>query len=105
MNKGMYMSSIWRGRNYFKRPLEDIADNIHPFRMLTVQEIAHFLDITERTVYTYIKKGKIKAVKIGKGWRVSEGAYIEFVYDTSLEQMEKQAAKLNELTSLVIDNL
>lgn len=37
----------------------------------TPQEVADILQITRRTVYEYIKLGKIKAVKIGKGHRVS----------------------------------
>lgn len=37
----------------------------------TPQEVADILQITRRTVYEYIKLGKIKAVKIGKGHRIS----------------------------------
>jgi len=36
----------------------------------TLQEIAEILKISEITIYRYIKKGKIKAIKIGKKWRI-----------------------------------
>lgn len=41
-------------------------------RIYTLDEIAEMLHITRRTLYTYIKEGKLQAVKIGKYWRVSE---------------------------------
>lgn len=41
-------------------------------KVYTLEEIAGLLHITRRTLYTYVKEGKLKAVKIGKYWRVSE---------------------------------
>ena len=41
-------------------------------RIYTLDEIAEMLHITRRTLYTYIKEGKLQAVKIGQYWRVSE---------------------------------
>lgn len=38
----------------------------------TLQEVADLLQVTRRTVYSYVKEGKIKAVKIGRTWRVNE---------------------------------
>lgn len=40
----------------------------------TLNEVAAILHITTRTLYSYIKDGKIKAVKIGRSWRVTEDA-------------------------------
>ena len=37
-----------------------------------IREIATGLKITERTVYNYVKDGKLKAVKIGGKWQVAE---------------------------------
>jgi len=41
-------------------------------RLYGLQEIAEALNVTRRTLYNYLKQGKLKAVKIGKEWRVSE---------------------------------
>jgi len=40
----------------------------------TPEEIADILKLSRRTIYTYIKEGKLQAFKIGKRWRVSEEA-------------------------------
>lgn len=41
-------------------------------KVYTLEEIAELLHITRRTLYTYVKEGKLKAVKVGKYWRVTE---------------------------------
>ena len=37
-----------------------------------IEEVAKELKCTERTVYTYLTQGKIKGVKIGNKWQVTE---------------------------------
>jgi excisionase family DNA binding protein len=39
-------------------------------KMYTIKEVSETLQVTPRTVYSYIKDKKLKAVKIGKYWRV-----------------------------------
>ena len=41
-------------------------------KVYTLEEIAELLHITRRTLYSYVKEGKLKAVKVGKYWRVTE---------------------------------
>lgn len=50
-----------------------------PIRVYTLDEVAEVLKITRRTLYTYVKEGKLKAVKIGREWRVSETALQDFL--------------------------
>lgn len=38
----------------------------------TVEEVAEILKLYKKTVYGYIKSGKIKAVKIGRRYRITE---------------------------------
>lgn len=38
-------------------------------KVYTLDEVQAILKVTQRTLYNYIKQGKLKAVKIGKGWR------------------------------------
>jgi excisionase family DNA binding protein len=40
------------------------------FKLYTVEEITEILKVTQRTLYTYIKQGDLKAIKIGKNWRI-----------------------------------
>jgi len=37
----------------------------------TVEQIAQMLQMHPKTVQRYIREGKLRAVKVGKGWRVS----------------------------------
>lgn len=45
----------------------------------TLVEVAEILKVTRRTVYNYIKAGKLPAVKVGYQWRVTEQALKDFL--------------------------
>lgn len=49
------------------------------FKLYTIEEISEILKVTPRTIYNYIKSGNLKAVKIGKYWRVTDSALQEFI--------------------------
>ena len=44
----------------------------------TLKEIEALLHVTRRTLYNWIKGGKLKAFRIGKEWRVTKEALEEF---------------------------
>ena len=46
--------------------------------MLTLKEIAQEIKVTRRTVYRWVKLGKLKAIKIDGIWRVREDEYNRF---------------------------
>lgn len=41
-------------------------------KVYDLMEVAEILHVTRRTMYDYLKKGKIEAVKIGGRWKVTE---------------------------------
>lgn len=41
-------------------------------KMLTPQEVAQRLRVTPQTVRNWIREGKIKAVRVGRPWRIPE---------------------------------
>jgi len=49
------------------------------FKLYTIEEITDILKVTQRTLYNYIKSGSLKAVKIGKYWRVKQIDLQKFV--------------------------
>lgn len=49
-------------------------------RYQTVQELAERLEVAEATVRQWIKSGELRAIDIGKGWRIA---------DTDLERFFK----------------
>ena len=48
-------------------------------KVYTLDEVADILKVTKRTLYSYVKAGKLKAVKLGKYWRVSEESLQAFI--------------------------
>ena len=42
-----------------------------PEKYYTVEEIAQLLSIHPKTIQRYIREGKLRANKVGKGWRVT----------------------------------
>ncbi|HAQ55819.1 MAG TPA: hypothetical protein DCR44_00170 [Acholeplasmatales bacterium] len=49
------------------------------FILYTVEEITELLKVTQRTLYNYIKSGSLKAIKIGKYWRVKHADLQDFI--------------------------
>lgn len=39
-------------------------------RLYTTAESREILKVTQRTLYNYIKNGDLKAIKVGKYWRI-----------------------------------
>ncbi len=39
-------------------------------QVMTVKEIAEYLDVHPMTIYKYVQDGKIPAFKIGASWRI-----------------------------------
>ncbi len=37
--------------------------------ILTLKEIANYLDVSPTSIYRYIKQGKIPVTRVGKQWR------------------------------------
>jgi len=47
--------------------------------MLTLKEVAQEIKVTRRTVYRWVKLGKLKAIKIDGIWRVRDEDYEKFI--------------------------
>jgi len=49
------------------------------FKLYTIEEITAILKVTQRTIYNYIKSGQLKAIKIGKYWRIKHTDFQELI--------------------------
>ncbi len=58
--------------------------------ILTIEEVAQYLRVSERTVYEWAQKGQIPAGKLGASWRFQRSE-IERWADEKLSQGKKQA--------------
>ncbi len=47
-------------------------------KFYTLQEVAKLLQVSERSMYRYIKSGKLKAVKVGY-WRIDKKSLDVFI--------------------------
>ena len=59
-------------------------------KLLTTQEVADYLGLTRRTIYTYIENKTLPAVKIGKEWRVKKTELEAFINRGSGEIKDKE---------------
>lgn len=48
---------------------------------LTPKEVAGILRVSPRTIQRWVKEGKLRAVKVGKLWRIPREALDELLYD------------------------
>jgi excisionase family DNA binding protein len=48
-------------------------------KFMTIKEVAELLKVNKMTLYRAIKKGKIKAVKIGKDFRITDTEFENFI--------------------------
>lgn len=48
-------------------------------KIYTLDEISEILHISRKTLYSYIKEGKLKAVKVGRSWRITAKNLEEFL--------------------------
>lgn len=59
-------------------------------KVYTVEEALEVLKVTRRTLYRYIKAGQIKAVKLGREYRITEEALKDFLeHGTEDNYLEK----------------
>lgn len=59
--------------------MTDRTADIRSLKMYSLTELEPILGVTHRTLLSYVKEGKIKAVKIGGKWKVSEENLRKFV--------------------------
>lgn len=52
---------------------------MNDIKVYTLKEVEAILKVTQRTLYNYIKGGQLKAVKMGRQWRVTEDSLKEFL--------------------------
>lgn len=58
-----------------------MAENDNQF--LTVEQVAELLQVHWQTVLNYIKNGKLRAVKLGKGYRINKDELNNFIKNQS----------------------
>ena len=52
--------------------------------LMTVEEVAGYLRVTEKTIYRLLRQGKIPATKVGKQWRFERASIDEWLRQSSV---------------------
>ena len=60
-------------------------------KFYTVQEVADLLQVHWQSVLNYIKNGKLKALKLGKGYRVSQESLDEFIANHTTKETNHES--------------
>ena len=61
-------------------------------KVYTIAEVMEILQLSRRTIYNYIKAKQLKAVKIGRAWRVTEKALNDFLENGTEDGYFQQVA-------------
>ena len=48
-------------------------------KVYTLEEVMEILKVSRRTIYNYIMADQLKAIKVGREWRVTEKALAAFL--------------------------
>jgi len=69
----------------------------HPYpEILTVEQVAAYLQLSKMTVYKYIREGRLPAAKIGKAYRIRRSdveAFLEGAIQSHKGQLAFQGAR------------
>lgn len=71
-----------------KQMSNGLKKNLQTYRL---KEVADILKLSQRTVYQYVRQGKLKGYKLPNGWRFTENDILEF--------MALHKAKASHITS------
>ncbi len=58
-------------------------------KLLTPTDVANRLQVNERTVTIWLRKGHLRGFKIGKGWRISPDDLQAFLEASTNKPMDK----------------
>ncbi|MCC7273118.1 MAG: helix-turn-helix domain-containing protein [Alphaproteobacteria bacterium] len=69
-------------------------------RYQTVQELAERLEVAEETVRRWIKSGELRAIDIGKGWRIADADLERFLNARETAPRERDGTAAGPRTDL-----
>ena len=67
-------------------------------KVFTATEAAKMLGVMPRTIWTYIKDGKLKARKVGRAWKITDDSLKDFLDGTPAE-----GTKIKEIREVQAD--
>jgi excisionase family DNA binding protein len=68
--------------------------------VMTLEEAASFLKVSETTVYQLVRSGELKARKVGREWRILKSQLVEFLKQDGSQDATIQDATIQDATIL-----
>ena len=59
--------------------MEKRTAEISDLKLYNLADVSEIMGLTHRTIWNYVKAGKLKARKIGREWKVTERELREFI--------------------------
>ena len=59
-------------------------------KILTVKQLANYLQMNEHTIYRLAKSGKIPALKIGAEWRFKKNLIDKWIEEKSISNIKRE---------------
>ncbi len=63
--------------------IDKLEEELPPKRFFRVREVAQILGVSVKSVRRWIKRGKLHAIKLESGWRISRSELLEFIAEKS----------------------
>ena len=73
-----------------RQRIEELKAELVGGDLFSAAEVADILDIHPRTVNEYVRDGKLKAIQVGGGWKISERALRAFVRELTTDHAQQQ---------------
>lgn len=74
-------------------------------RYRTVHEVADLLKVNEATVRRWIRDGELRAIDIGKGWRIADADLVAFFHSHETRPRELDNGRKQESESTPLYDL
>jgi len=63
---------------------------MNEIEIMTVKQVAKYLQVDEHTIYRLARSGKIPAIKISGQWRFKKDIMVKWINEGSLENLNKE---------------
>lgn len=73
-----------------RQRIEELKAELVGGDLFSAVEVAEILDIHPRTVNEYVRDGKLKAIQVGGGWKISERALRALVRELTTDHAQQQ---------------
>jgi len=73
-----------------RQRIEQLKTELIGGELFSASEVAEILDIHPRTVNEYVRDGRLKAIQVGGGWKISERALRAFVRELTTDHAQQQ---------------